>query len=275
MKKSKKIRIDQLLKKKYPQYDLNRLRALIMAGRVYAGGKIIDKAGTLVDVNTKAEIKEAACPFVSRGGLKLEGALKDFNVPVKDKIILDVGASTGGFTDCLLRRGASHVIALDTGYGQLDYKLRHHERVTVMERFNVRHLTYDHLKLKPQLAVIDVSFISLALVFPVMAALKIEEIICLVKPQFELEKRHVDEGAGVVRAPKLHEQALQKAIKDAKEQGYGLAALSYSKLVGPKGNIEFFLHLVKKPGLGLGISKEEQELIENIVKEAHLKLGAD
>ena len=272
MKDEKKIRIDLLLSRFYPALSRSRLQAEIMAGRVYADGHRVDKPGTLVKAGIKAEIKEAENPYVSRGGLKLKGALADCNLNVKNKIVLDVGASTGGFTDCLLKHGASHVIALDVGYGQLAAPLRTDKRVTVLERFNVRHLKESDLTLKPDLAVVDVSFISLTKVLPVLAALKIKELLVLVKPQFETEKRYADRGKGVIGDACLHKKALEKVILAALELGYGPSCVTFSEKPGPKGNIEYFVHLLEKSSAGEICLNDYAQNIESAVKEAHLKL---
>ncbi len=272
MSGKKKIRIDLLLGKKYPQLSRSRVQAEIMAGRVWAGGQMIDKAGTLVNADVDVVIKQPENPFVSRGGLKLEGALQHFNFNVKDKVVLDVGASTGGFTDCLLTRGAGQVIALDVGYGQLALSLREDNRVTVMERFNVRNLTIGDLPRQPDLAVIDVSFISLELVLPVMAGLGLPEIIALVKPQFETGRAQADRGAGVIRDPLLHAKALEKIVLCAKQYDYSLAGMVYSSKPGPKGNIEYFIHLVKDLFNNQGDLHDYSDLIGKTVKEAHQNL---
>jgi len=271
----RKIRIDHLLGDKYPHLSRSRIQAEIMAGRVYVEGVRVDKAGTLVNPDVNAEIQHPENPYVSRGGLKLEGALEQFNVGVEDKIILDVGSSTGGFTDCLLKRGAAHVIALDVGYGQLALNLRQDDRVTVMERFNVRRLTRNDLYRQPDLAVIDVSFISLELVLPVLAEIGLRDVIALVKPQFETGRVQVDRGAGVIRDPLLHANAIDKVIRCALKNDYFLSGITYSSKPGPKGNIEYFIYLTADSS-----GKQDNEanytgLIEETVKEAHQRFNSE
>ena len=209
--------------------------------------------------------------YVSRGGQKLEKALDFFNISPKDKVCIDCGASTGGFTDCLLQRGAKLVYAIDVGYGQLAWTLRKDERVITMERTNIRYVTPDMLEIKPELAVVDLSFISLALVLPVinnLLALK-SETICLIKPQFEAGKGKVGKK-GVVRDPEVHKEVLDIFIQNAEKSGFDIKGITYSPVKGPKGNIEYLAWLIKKntsePANGNNIDTKA------IVSESHTEL---
>jgi len=239
-----KQRLDALLVEKRLAQSRKRAMALILAGEVWVDGKRITKAGTQVPVDCTIKIAGKDIPYVSRGGVKLEAALHAFNLDVTGLACLDVGASTGGFTDCLLKHGATHVTAVDVGYGQLDTKLRSDPRVKVIERTNIRHLDAEALPSPVDLACIDVSFISLKIVVP--AVLKFMKqpghIICLVKPQFEVGKGLVGKG-GVVRDPALHKAVIQDLSKAF--QGLKLRVLDVipSPILGPKGNQEFLMHL--------------------------------
>lgn len=222
-----------------------RARGLILAGDVLVDGQVMDQVGRLVDQDASIEIKgKALCPYVSRGGWKLESALEGFSCSVLDKVAMDVGASTGGFTDCLLQKGCRRVYAVDVGYGQLAWTLRQDPRVISLERQNIRYLSPDDLPERADLATIDVSFISLSLVLPAVKELVVRagDILCLVKPQFEVGKGEVGKG-GVVRDPQKHEQVLRKVIARADDLGLWTLGLIRSPLKGPKGNVEFFLHL--------------------------------
>ena len=241
----KKERLDKLLVEKGLVKSRERAKALIMAGKVLVDGKVIDKAGTSVPVDSKIELKGEDIPYVSRGGLKLETAIKEFDLKVDGFTCLDVGASTGGFTDCLLKHGAKKVYAVDVGRGQLDWKLRKDERVVSIEGFNARYLTEKEVPEKVDLAVIDVSFISLTKILPVVKNfLKPQaKIVALIKPQFELTKREVDRGKGVVRSPELHRKAIEKILSFSREIGLYPEDLTLSKPRGPKGNKEFLVLL--------------------------------
>ncbi|MGH7786546.1 MAG: TlyA family RNA methyltransferase [Candidatus Binatia bacterium] len=245
----KRERIDKLLVERGDVASRERARALIMAGAVRVGDAVVDKPGTLVATDAAIAVAGADIPYVSRGGVKLAGALEIFGLEIGDRCVLDAGASTGGFTDCLLQRGARAVIAVDVGYGQLAWSLRGDPRVRVLERFNVRHLTAQDLPAVPDLAVVDVSFISLRLVLPAIAAVLAPggDIVALVKPQFEVGKGEVG-GGGVVRDPAQH-TAVVAAVRTCGE-GLGLTCLGEcpSPLLGPKGNREFFLWWRKPAG---------------------------
>ncbi|HTX52167.1 MAG TPA: TlyA family RNA methyltransferase [Candidatus Baltobacteraceae bacterium] len=230
---------------------------LILAGKVHAAGRRLDKPGMLVPADAPVEVSGPAHPFVSRGGVKLQHGLTVFGVSPAGRICLDVGASTGGFTDCLLQAGARQVIAVDVGYGQFDARLRRDARVLLLERTNIRHL--ETLPVLPDLAVIDVSFISLALVLPPVLRLLggPREIVALIKPQFEVGKGRVGKG-GVVRDPALHRVAINRAVSAAAELGLRTRGITASPLLGPMGNREFLIHLVAGDG-----SDNVDGLIEN------------
>ena len=220
-----------------------------MAGEVYVNGQKADKSGMEVDITSNIEVRGSACPYVSRGGLKLEKALRNFGVDPTGYVCSDSGASTGGFTDCLLQQGASKVFAIDVGYGQLAWKIRNDPRVVVMERTNIRYVTLEDLGEPLDLSVIDVSFISLGLVLPVVKTLlkPTGQVLCLIKPQFEAGKDKVGKK-GVVRDPAVHEEVLQNFISLAKSLDFTIRNLTFSPVKGPEGNIEFLAHLSMQPG---------------------------
>ncbi len=259
----KKERIDKLLVEKGLVKSRERAKALIMAGKVKVNGQVIDKPGTSVPVDSAIEVKENDIPYVSRGGLKLETALKEFNFDVEGLVCLDVGASTGGFTDCLLQHGAKKVYAVDVGRGQLDWKLRNDERVVSIERFNARYLTEKEVPEKVDLVVMDVSFISVTKLLPVVKQfLKPEgKMIVLIKPQFELTKKEVDRGKGVIRDPELHKRAINKVLEFARSIGLYPENLTLSRPRGPKGNKEFLVLLSQKEE----DDKVNQKTVEEVV----------
>lgn len=215
-----------------------------MAGLVEVNSLIMDKPGCLVSPTSSIALKTPYPPYVSRGGLKLEAALDSFSVPVEGKVILDIGSSTGGFTDCLLQRRAKGVIAVDVGYGQLHWKLRQDPRVTLLEKTNIRYLTPQDLNEPVHGAVIDVSFISLRLVIPPVSDLLLKEafILALIKPQFEVGREKVGKG-GVVRDAALHTAVIQTLSTFSKDLGWTVVGTMPSPLLGPKGNKEFFIYL--------------------------------
>lgn len=218
-----------------------KARAMIMAGEVFVDDILVDKPGTKISVSSKIRVK-AKPQYVSRGGEKLAGAIEDFKINVEDKIAADVGASTGGFTDCLLQNGVSKVYAIDVGYGQLAYKLRQDNRVEVMERTNARYL--ETLGEPVDLVVIDASFISLRLLLPVIKNWlnSQSDVIALIKPQFEAGKDDVGKG-GVVRDQKIHHRVIEEIAAFSQEQGFTIQGITKSRLVGPAGNIEFLIWL--------------------------------
>jgi 23S rRNA (cytidine1920-2'-O)/16S rRNA (cytidine1409-2'-O)-methyltransferase len=237
-------RVDLLLVERGLCGSRAEAQRLLLAGKVLAAGRRVDKPGTLVAVEASLSVEMPLHPFVSRGGVKLQHALTVFGVDPRDRICLDVGASTGGFTDCLLQAGARLVIAVDVGYGQLHPRLRQDARVRVLERTNIRQLEAARLPAVPDLATIDASFISLTLVLPSVRRLLREplDIIALVKPQFEVGKGQVGRR-GVVRDPALHRAVLERIAAFAADLGVGVAGLTSSPLRGPMGNREFLLHL--------------------------------
>jgi len=242
----KKIRLDLLLVQKELAESREKARAMIMAGLVDVDQVTLTKPGHLVAPFSKVSIKKTLS-YVSRGGLKLEAALDGFSVDVKDKVLLDAGASTGGFTDCLLQRGARKVVAVDVGYGQFHWKLRQDPRVVLLEKTNIRNLTPGRVKEELDGAVIDVSFISLKLVLPAVAELLKPKafVIALVKPQFEVGKGQVGKG-GVVRDPALHQEVLERLCAFFSESGWKVEGQTPSPVLGPKGNREFLVYL-KRP----------------------------
>jgi 23S rRNA (cytidine1920-2'-O)/16S rRNA (cytidine1409-2'-O)-methyltransferase len=242
--KEKKVRLDQLLVQKDLADSREKAKAMIMAGVVEVDHVRVDKPGHLVSSAAPITVKQAYPPYVSRGGLKLKAALDQFGVDVRDKIILDVGSSTGGFTDCLLQSGAKKVIALDVGYGQLHWKLRNDPRVAVLEKTNIRYLEPGAIRETLDGAVIDVSFISLRLVVPAVSQHlgKAPFIIALVKPQFEVGKGQVGKG-GVVKDPKLHERVVSELKRFFEGLGWNVSGCIASPILGPKGNKEFLIYL--------------------------------
>lgn len=220
-----------------------------MAGEVSVDGRPATKAGQLVPEDARVEVRRDPVPYASRGGIKLAHALDAFGVDPAGRVAIDVGASTGGFTDVLLRRGARRVYAVDVGYGQLAWELRNHPRVTVMERTNVRHLQPEALCEPPDLATVDVSFISLAHVFPVLRRLLAGpgEVVALVKPQFEAGPERVGKG-GIVRDPEVHREVLARVARRAEDEGFGVHGLCPSPIAGADGNREFFVWLRFDPG---------------------------
>jgi len=239
-----KERLDKILLSRGLAASRERARALILAGRVLVAEQVIDKAGTLVAEDAMIRLRGEDIPFVSRGGVKLAGGLDVFPVRVEDVVAIDVGASTGGFTDCLLQRGARRVYAVDVGYGQLDWRLREDSRVVNMERTNIRHLTPADLPENPTLAVIDASFISLEKVLPPTLALlaPVADVVALIKPQFEVGKGAVGKG-GVVRDADQHDAVVEKIRGFCEELGCTVLGVTESPLLGPKGNREFLIAL--------------------------------
>ncbi len=242
----KKGRLDQLVFDRGLTDSRERAKTSIMAGLVFVNGQRCDKPGTPVAEDAQIELRGDAIPYVSRGGLKLEKALKVFNFDPSGIVCADCGASTGGFTDVLLKNGARKVYAIDVGYGQLAWSIRSDERVVVMERTNVRYVTPDMLDETPQLAVMDLSFISIKLVLPVVRELLPEDgtVICLIKPQFEAGKDKVGKK-GVVRERSTHVEVVRDVLDFVASVGYTALGLDYSPIRGPEGNIEYLLLLKK------------------------------
>jgi 23S rRNA (cytidine1920-2'-O)/16S rRNA (cytidine1409-2'-O)-methyltransferase len=243
----KRERLDRLLVQRGVVASREEGMRRILAGEVLVNDRPVSKAGSLVDTNAVIRLKGRSLPYVSRGGLKLEKALNEFRIEVLGKLVLDVGASTGGFTDCLLARGAQKVYAVDVGYGQLHWKLRTDPRVFVLERKNVRYLRAEELPATPQLATLDVSFISLRLVLPKIKELLAPggEIVALIKPQFEVGKGKVGKG-GVVRSHEEQLRVVEEIRQAAVAMGLQVKGVTESPLLGPRGNREFFIYLAKE-----------------------------
>ena len=239
-----KIRLDQRVFDLGLAESREKAKALVMAGAIYVDGEKQTRPGNTVPAEAKVELRGAKLLYVSRGGLKLEKALDTFAIDPAGLTCVDCGASTGGFTDCLLQRGAAHVYAVDVGYGQLAWSLRNDERVTVMERTNARNLTPEMFPAAMDLAVMDMSFISLRLVLPAVKALLAPggQVVCLVKPQFEAGRENVGKR-GVVRDPAVHREVLERFSGDAADMGFFLRGLTYSPVRGPEGNIEYLAWL--------------------------------
>ena len=267
-----KKRLDMLMMERALAPSREKAKAYIMAGDVYVDGQKEDKAGTMFPETVKIEVRGNTLPYVSRGGLKLEKAMKTFDVTLKDKVCMDVGASTGGFTDCMLQNGAVKVYSIDVGYGQLDWKLRNDPRVVCMEKTNIRYVVPEDLEGPADFSSIDVSFISLTKVLlPVRNLLTEEgEIVCLIKPQFEAGREKVGKK-GVVRDPAVHQEVIEKVRDYAMSISMEPCHLSFSPIKGPEGNIEYLLHLKKHPE-GIQVSDSLQVSVEEVVSQAHGQL---
>ena len=269
---SDKKRVDVALVERGLAQSREKAQALVMSGVVYIGENKVDKASAQVTPEDELIVRQTGTGYVSRGALKLEKGLAVFDVEAKDRVAMDLGASTGGFTDVLLQNGAAHVYAIDVGYGQLDWKLRNDPRVTVMERTNARYLTADDLPLRPTLGVMDVSFISITKILPAAAAIMGEngEFISLIKPQFEAGRDRVGKK-GVVRDAQVHLDVVKEILHfiDA-DMGWTAQNLSFSPIKGPEGNIEFLVHILPKERATHSVT--EQEAAE-VVRQAHESLG--
>lgn len=259
-------RLDVLLVERGLAPTRERAQARILAGEVLVAGRPVVKAGTRVADNVELTLVGPDLPYVSRGGLKLEKAIRSFGLVFAGKVVLDVGASTGGFSDCALQNGAARVYAVDVGYGQLAWKLRRDPRVTVLERTNIRYLSPDKLTPPPEIACIDVSFISLTTVIPVVVSLLVgqKEIVTLVKPQFEVGKGKVGKG-GIVRSLDLHQEVLERVLGEIGKH-LTCAGLTYSPIKGTKGNIEYLLYAREGPPVPLPSTAE-------VVAAAHAELN--
>ncbi len=259
-----KKRLDVLLAERGHADTRTKAQAIIMSGQVYVDGQKADKPGVSYEESADIEVRGVSCPYVSRGGLKLEKALRDFGVDPKGYVCSDSGASTGGFTDCLLQQGAKKVFAIDVGYGQLDWKIRSDPRVVVMERTNVRYVTPEQLGEPLDLSVVDVSFISLKIVLPVIKTFlkPTGQVLCLIKPQFEAGKDKVGKK-GVVREPETHKEVLDNFVALAKELEFTILGLTFSPVKGPEGNIEFLGHLTLADQTGVELDTVD------VVAQAH------
>ncbi|ASK63244.1 TlyA family rRNA (cytidine-2'-O)-methyltransferase [Virgibacillus phasianinus] len=268
-----KKRLDVLLVERGLVETRERAKRTIMAGLVFSEQIRLDKPGVKVDEEIPIHVKEKLIPYVGRGGLKLEKAIKEFSLNMNGRIMMDVGSSTGGFTDCALQNGAELCYAIDVGYNQLDWKLRNDERVVVMERTNFRYVTKDMLNSGfPDIATIDVSFISLKLILPVLKQLLTEnaDVIALIKPQFEAGREQVGKK-GIVRDKVVHFQVLDTIIRFAKNEGYQLYSLTFSPITGGDGNIEFLAHFGWKNREGISLNQTD---LKEAVEQAHANFKA-
>ena len=265
-----KERLDVLLVRNGFFPSREKAKTAIMAGEVFVDGLVFDKPGMSIPEDSFITIKNDPCPYVSRGGLKLEKAIKDFDINLKDLVCMDVGASTGGFTDCMLTMGAKKVYAIDVGYGQLDYKLRVDPRVINIEKCNFRYYEGEDVQEEVEFISIDVSFISLKHIFPVCAKLLGEKgsICALIKPQFEAGREQVGKK-GIVRDSAVHIEVIEKVISYAIDNSLYPQGLSYSPITGTKGNIEYLVYLNKEENLGYNANKDK---IMGIVELAHNEL---
>ena len=256
----KKVRLDQLVYELGYTESRERANTTIMSGLVFVNGQRADKPGTPVAADAKIEVRGEAIPFVSRGGFKLDKALKVFPINPAGKTCIDCGASTGGFTDVLLQHGAAKVYAVDVGYGQLAWKLRNDPRVVNLERTNLRYITQEQIPDQLELAVMDVSFISIKLVLPAVKALLVPgaDLVCLIKPQFEAGREEVGKK-GVVRDSAVHRQVIQSILDFAPQIGLSVMGLDYSPIKGPEGNIEYICHM--KNGCFEGPSMDVEALV--------------
>lgn len=261
-----KERLDSLLVKKGLSPSREKAKATIMAGLVYSQGRRLDKPGLELAEDTVLEVKGDLIPYVSRGGLKLEKALKVFSVSFAGAVVADIGASTGGFTDCALQNGAQRVYAIDVGYGQLDWKLRTDSRVVCMERVNARYLERDSLPEQVDFVVSDVAFISVTKIFPAMLKILKEDgqIITLIKPQFEAGREHIGKK-GVVKDPQVHQEVLMHVLEEAEKNGFKVKGLDFSPIRGPEGNIEYLAWLNCEQDNNV----PWREWIPEIVRDAH------
>ena len=264
-----KKRLDVLLTERLYAETRSKAQAIIMSGNVYVNGQKADKPGVSYEETVDIEVRGAVCPYVSRGGLKLEKALRDFGVDPTGFVCSDSGASTGGFTDCLLQQGASKVFAIDVGYGELNWKIRNDPRVVVMERTNIRYVTPEDLGEPLDLSVIDVSFIGLELVLPTIKNLLKPgegQVLCLIKPQFEAGRENIGKN-GVVREPKIHQMVLDNFASLVHGLGFKILGLTFSPVKGPAGNIEFLGHLTLADVEGI------QPDTADVVAQAHKTLN--
>ncbi len=263
-----KKRLDILLVEQGLADSREKAKAIIMSGIVYVDNEKEDKAGSTFEETCRIEVRGKTLPYVSRGGLKLEKAMKSFSISLQDSICMDVGASTGGFTDCMLQNGAKQVFAVDVGHGQLDWKLRNDPRVVCMEKTNIRYVTKDQIGgVELDFASIDVSFISLTKVLPPVYEMLREkgEVVALIKPQFEAGREKVGKK-GVVRDRSVHKEVIEKILDYAPTAGFAVLGLTYSPVKGPEGNIEYLVRLCKGGSSVEGISAER------VVEESHAEL---
>ncbi len=265
---SKKVRLDVLLVERGLQESRQKAQATIMSGVVFVSGQRADKPGAAVAEDAAVEIRGNPLRYVSRGGLKLEKAMASWPIDLRGAVCMDVGASTGGFTDCMLQNGAARVYAVDVGYGQLAWSLRSDERVVCVERTSARYLTHEQVPEEPDLASVDVSFISLKLILPAIAAVLRAggHVVCLIKPQFEAGREKVGKK-GVVRDSAVHREVLEHFLVHAKENGFTVLDLTYSPIRGPEGNLEYLGYLERGEG------PERSFDLEALVTASHSVLG--
>ena len=272
--KVEKERLDVLLVQQGLANSRELAKAYIMAGNVYVDGQKEDKAGTKVAVTAKLEVKGNQMKYVSRGGYKLEKAMDVFGIRLDGKICLDIGASTGGFTDCMLQNGASKVYAIDVGYGQFAWKLRNDERVVCLEKTNVRYMTHEQVPDEGDFASIDVSFISLTKVLPAVLGVLGEkgQLVCLIKPQFEAGREKVGKK-GVVRDSSVHREVIEMIVEYVRTQSLGILGLDFSPIKGPEGNIEYLIYLDKSQS---GMHEDEvQARVDTVVAQSHKILSGE
>ena len=264
-----KERLDILLVQRGLAPSREKAKTMIMEGNVFVANQREDKAGTFFDDKVEIEVRGTTLKYVSRGGLKLEKAMNQFGLSLQGKICMDIGASTGGFTDCMLQNGAVKVYSVDVGYGQFAWKLRQDERVVCMEKTNIRYVTPEDIEDVLDFASVDVSFISLTKVLTPARELLREggEMVCLIKPQFEAGKDKVGKK-GVVRDPQVHKEVIESVIAYAKSIGFDILHLEYSPIKGPEGNIEYLVH-IKKSGKTMG---EGEMDVDAVVNAAHQSL---
>ncbi|MDE7313160.1 MAG: TlyA family RNA methyltransferase [Eubacterium sp.] len=268
-----KERLDLLLVKRALAPSREKAKAMIMAGSVYVNGQKEEKAGSMFAEQAQIEVRGKTLKYVSRGGLKLEKAIEQFGISLEQKICMDIGASTGGFTDCMLQNGAKKVYAVDVGYGQFAWKLRQDARVVCMEKTNIRYVTPADLADVLDFASVDVSFISLTKVLGAAKELLKEngEMVCLIKPQFEAGRDKVGKK-GVVRDPNVHLEVIEKVSAFAQELGFRIVHLEFSPIKGPEGNIEYLIHLQKETATVYAGVQEEAADSRTVVEAAHAAL---
>jgi len=267
-----KVRLDTFLVDNGYFPTREKAKTAIMEGLVYVNGQISDKAGNMINPDHPIEVKGNTCPYVSRGGLKLAKAVEVFNLKFDDLVCLDIGASTGGFTDCMLQNGAIKVYAIDVGYGQLDYKLRNDSRVINMEKCNFRYIEPNEIDDECDFACTDVSFISLKHIFPPAFSLLKDgaQFVALIKPQFEAGREQVGKN-GIIKDPLVHSEVINKVFNYANESGFSIKALDYSPIKGAKGNIEFLVLLQKNTENNTAIINNADIYINAVVNSAHSK----
>lgn len=266
-----KQRLDILLVEKNLVSSRQLAKSYIMAGKVYVDGNKEEKAGTKIDINSNIIVKDNQMKYVSRGGYKLEKAINDFKIELENKICMDVGASTGGFTDCMLKNGASKVFSIDVGYGQFDWKLRNDKRVVCMEKTNIRYVKHEDIGEYIDFASIDVSFISLTKVLATVKELLNDNgsLVCLIKPQFEAGKQSVGKK-GVVKDKQIHKSVIINVLEYAKSINMEVSALSYSPIKGPEGNIEYLAYLNKNYNT---VIEQLDNVVDDVVNESHFVLN--